>query len=105
MKIFVTLPDGQRREVPGQPGQSLMQFMSAGGIPVSAACGGALACATCHVQISDPWFSKVGSPGDEESDLLDMSDYRGDTSRLSCQVPVSADLDGLEVTLQLDAVD
>ena len=41
--------------------------------------------------------------GDEESDLLDMSDYRGDTSRLSCQIPLTPDLDGMEVTLQLDA--
>ena len=105
MKIFVTLPDGQKREAVGQPGQPLMQFMTAADIPVTAACGGAMACATCHVQIADAWFAKVGPAGDEESDLLDMSDYRGPTSRLSCQVPVTPDLDGLEVTLQLDAIE
>ena len=105
MKIYVTLPDGERREAAGQPGQSLMQFMRAAGIPVTAACGGAMACATCHVHVAEPWVAQVGPPGDEESDLLDMSDYRDETSRLSCQIPVTPALEGLEVALQLDAIE
>jgi 2Fe-2S ferredoxin len=103
MKITVTLPDGGVREVAGQPGGRLMQLLRDAGIPITAACGGAMACATCHVHVAKDWFATVGPPGAEESDLLDMSDYRGPTSRLSCQIPVTSALDGLAVTLQLDA--
>jgi 2Fe-2S ferredoxin len=62
-----------------------------------------MACATCHVNIDPAWLDKVGKAGPEESDLLDMSDYRVEGSRLSCQVKVKDALDGLRVTLQLDA--
>ena len=103
MKILVTLPDGTVREATGKPGERLMHFMRDAGIPVIAACGGAMACATCHVQVAENWSAKVGPAGHEESDLLDGSAYRGPTSRLSCQVPLTPSLDGLEVALQLDA--
>jgi ferredoxin, 2Fe-2S len=81
----------------------VMQLLRNAGIPVTAACGGAMACATCHVDVAPDWRSKVGPAGDEESDLLDMSDYRTEGSRLSCQIPANLGLDGLQVTLQLDA--
>jgi 2Fe-2S ferredoxin len=103
MKIRVTLPDGSAREAVGAPGASVMQLLRQAGIPIQAACGGAMACATCHVQVAPEWRDRVGPPGDEESDLLDGSDYRGPGSRLSCQIPATAALDGLAVTLQLDA--
>jgi 2Fe-2S ferredoxin len=105
MKILVTLPDGTQREAVGTPGQSVMQFMRNAGIPVTAACGGALACATCHVDVAPEWRAKVGPAGDEESDLLDMSDYRSEGSRLSCQIEATDALDGLQIMLQLDAVE
>jgi len=103
MKIFVTLPDETSREVEGRPGFSLMRSLRDAGIPVRAECGGAMACATCHVVVDDSWGIKVGTAGGEESDLLDMSDYRQGHSRLSCQIRLAPALDGLKVALQLDA--
>ena len=103
MKINVTLPDETVQELTAKPGGSLMDAMRAAGLPVRAECGGAMACATCHVAIDPAWMGKVGKADNEELDLLDMSDYRGETSRLSCQVKLTDALDGLRVTLQLDA--
>jgi ferredoxin, 2Fe-2S len=103
MKIVVTLPNETSREVEGRPGFSLMRALRDGGVPVRAECGGAMACATCHVVVDDSWRTKTGLAGDEESDLLDMSDSRDARSRLSCQIKLTDALDGLQVTLQLDA--
>ena len=103
MKILVTLPDGAVREAVGTPGQSVMQLLRHADIPIQAACGGAMACATCHVEVAEPWRAKVGPAGDEESDLLDGSDYNGAGSRLCCQIPATPDLDGLAIALKLDA--
>jgi 2Fe-2S ferredoxin len=105
MKIIVTLPDGSVREAAGAPGQSVMQVLRSAGVPIQAACGGAMACATCHVVVDEAWRGRVGPAGDEESDLLDGSDYRAEGSRLSCQIPAVVTLDGLAVTLQLDALE
>lgn len=80
-----------------------MDAMRAAGVPVRAECGGAMACATCHVHVDPAWIAKTGRAGDEEMDLLDMSDYRTDNSRLACQIKCAPSLDGLVVALQLDA--
>ncbi len=103
MKIVVTLPDGGTSEVPAKPGASVMSAMRDAGVPVRAECGGAMACATCHVKIDATWLDKVGPARGEESDLLDLSDYRTDASRLSCQIRMHPGLDGIAVALQLDA--
>ena len=103
MKIVVTLPDGAVHELTVQSGGSLMDAFRKAGLPIRAECGGAMACATCHVVVDKAWIAKTGRAGDEESDLLDMSDYRKANSRLSCQVRLTDALDGLKVALQLDA--
>jgi 2Fe-2S ferredoxin len=103
MKINLTLPDGAVHELEGRPGGSLMDTIRRAGLPIRAECGGAMACATCHVVVDDLCLSKTGKAGSEESDLLDMSDYREEGSRLSCQIRLSDALDGLKVRLQLDA--
>ena len=103
MKIVVTLPDGSTREVVAKPMSSVMSAMRDAGVPVKAECGGAMACATCHVHVDPSWIDKTGTARGEESDLVDMSDYRTDFSRLSCQIRMTPALDGLAVTLQLDA--
>jgi 2Fe-2S ferredoxin len=82
-----------------------MDAMRAAGVPVRAECGGAMACATCHVHVDAAWISKTGRAGDEEMDLLDMSDYRAENSRLACQIKLAPALDGLVVALQLDAAE
>ena len=66
---------------------------------IAADCGGQCACATCHVHVNPDWWKRVGGPGDVEADLLEFADNLSDTSRLSCQIIVSDDLDGLVVTI------
>jgi len=103
MKIIVTLPDGAVQEVTAKSGGSLMDALRQAGVPIRAECGGAMACATCHVKVDPEWRALVGPPDGEESDLLDGSDYRTERSRLSCQIKLKDALDGLRVELQLDA--
>ena len=103
MQFSVSLPDGAVHTVPGKPKASVMESIRSAGLPIRAECGGAMACATCHVHVEGHWIAVTGKAGDEESDLLDASDYRADNSRLSCQIKISDALDGLQVALQLDA--
>lgn len=103
MKIVVALPDESVREIQVRPGATVMEGMRGAGVPVRAECGGAMACATCHVHVDPAWLAQVGAARGEEVDLLDMSDYRADNSRLCCQIRLRPDWDGLRVELQLDA--
>jgi 2Fe-2S ferredoxin len=64
-----------------------------------ALCGGCCSCATCHVYIDPAFAGALPAMSEDENDLLDSSDNRNETSRLSCQVPVTADLEGLKVTI------
>ncbi len=99
-KINVITRDGSAREVNADIGLSLMEVIRDNGFDeLLALCGGCCSCATCHVQI-DPAFADALPPmGEDENDLLDSSDHRGPTSRLSCQIPVTAALEGLIVTI------
>jgi 2Fe-2S ferredoxin len=65
---------------------------------IDADCGGSMACATCHVYVSENWLNKIEKIHDAEQDMLDMAYEPKKNSRLSCQIIVSDDLDGLEVT-------
>ena len=65
---------------------------------IDADCGGSMACATCHVYVKENWFNKLPKPEDAEVDMIDMAYEPKKNSRLSCQVIVSDELDGLEVT-------
>ncbi|MCA0200135.1 MAG: 2Fe-2S iron-sulfur cluster binding domain-containing protein [Proteobacteria bacterium] len=103
MKVVVTLPDGSTHELAVRPGASIMECMRSAGLPIRAECGGAMACATCHVRVDPAWIERVGGARGEEIDLLDMSDYRTANSRLCCQIRPGPALDGLRVELQLDA--
>ena len=92
--------DGTEHVVDSQSGVSLMQAAIDNLVPGSDAdCGGECSCATCHVMVSENWLEKVGSPGEMEESMLDLNPERQENSRLSCQVEVSEDLDGLRVTM------
>jgi len=82
-------------------GQSLMEVGRAKGVEgILADCGGGCACATCHVYVDAAWWDRVGPPDAIENEMLDMvDDIRRDTSRLSCQINLREDLDGLLVTV------
>ena len=78
-------------------GESLMEAARRAGVAgIIAECGGACSCATCHVYLGESWFEKVGGPDPVEEEMLDMVDaIRRPTSRLSCQIRLNAELDGL----------
>ena len=92
--------DGTEHVVDSQTGVSLMQAAIDNLVPgIAADCGGECSCATCHVMVNENWLEKVGPPGEMEESMLDLNPERQENSRLSCQVEVSEELDGLRVTM------
>ena len=92
--------DGTEHVVDSQTGVSLMQAAIDNLVPgIDADCGGECSCATCHVMVNENWLEKVGPPGEMEESMLDPNPERQENSRLSCQVEVSEELDGLRVTM------
>jgi ferredoxin, 2Fe-2S len=90
---------GTARTVEAETGSTVMETAIRNSIPgIEAECGGACACATCHVYVAADWSEKVGKPQPMEDDMLDFAFDVRPTSRLSCQIKVKADLDGLTVT-------
>lgn len=99
-KITFVQTDGSRREVDADPGITVMEAAKQNDIAgIEAECGGACACATCHVYIDAAWQEKVGKPGDMEEDMLDFAFDVRDESRLACQIKVTPELDGLVVSV------
>lgn len=98
--VFITL-DGAQRVVDATVGESVMAAAVRNGIPgIIGECGGNCSCATCHVYVDDEFSARVGGAKDMEDDLLDLGVAdRRDTSRLSCQIKVTEDLDGLTVQI------
>lgn len=97
MKATWLLPDGGERSADVKDGHSLMEAAVAIGIPhVIGECGGNLSCATCHVYVTEDWRAATGAPGAFEDDMLDVTEAeRRPESRLSCQLKMSAALDGI----------
>jgi 2Fe-2S ferredoxin len=99
-KLIVTTRDGTEHEIEGQAGLSVMEIIrDAGFDELLALCGGCCSCATCHVHVDAAFAGKVDPMGEDENDLLDSSDHRDESSRLSCQLAFSDALDGLKVTI------
>ena len=99
MKIVGTDRKGVTREVEGRDGWSVMEILRDAGFDIAAECGGACACATCHVYVTDGWFEKLPARSDAELDMLDMALAVEPNSRLSCQITCSDELDGIVVTV------
>lgn len=98
--ITVTDQSGAERTIHPATGGSLMEALrNAGFDEILALCGGNCSCATCHVYVAPDRFAQLGTPSEDEDDLLDSSDHRQPNSRLSCQLLVTEDLDGLAVTI------
>ncbi len=90
--------DGSEHKVEAKSGESLMQAAVSNGVPgIDADCGGSCSCATCHVYVQENWLDKVGSINPTEEAMLSLSTDRQDNSRLSCQIKLSDELDGLTV--------
>jgi ferredoxin, 2Fe-2S len=97
-KITYIEHDGKKRTVDAPVGSTVMENAIKNGVPgIVAECGGACSCATCHVHVDEAWKEKVGPPSPMEEDMLDFAFDVRPTSRLSCQIKVSDELDGLVV--------
>ena len=99
MKIIATDRNGATQEIEGRDGWSVMEILRDADLPITAECGGACACATCHVYVEDGWYDKLPAPSDAETDMLDMALAVEPNSRLSCQITCSDEIDGIKVTL------
>jgi 2Fe-2S ferredoxin len=99
VKITFIDNEGAARTVDGEVGATVMETAIKNSVPgIEAECGGACACSTCHVYVDEAWREKVGEPSPMEEDMLDFAYEVKPNSRLSCQVKVRDDLDGLVVT-------
>lgn len=100
-KITFVSPEGSRVTVEASGGDSVMQAALANGVEgIVAECGGSMMCATCHVYVDEEWLSRTGAASDDERGMLDFaaSEVRP-SSRLSCQIAITEELDGLVVHL------
>ena len=92
--------DGVELELNAPAGTSLMEPLRDMDDGVTAICGGMCSCATCHVYVDESWVPKLPAPMSDETDMLrDLSSYRANTSRLSCQIQLVDALDGLRVAI------
>ncbi len=105
MRIRFTTAKGENVEAEGDEGRSLLEVAQAAGMPLEGTCEGQMACSTCHVIIDSEWFGKLPLASDEEEDMLDLAVGVTGTSRLSCQILLTPELDGLEVQIPAESRD
>ena len=107
MSISVTFIDAQGRavEASGEEGESLLRVGQAAGLPLEGTCEGQMACSTCHVIVAAEWFERLDEASEEEEDMLDFAAGARRTSRLSCQIDLTPDLDGLTVSVPGESID
>jgi 2Fe-2S ferredoxin len=100
-RITFVSADGEEVTVDASDGDSVMQVALAGSVDgIIAECGGSMMCATCHVYVAEDWSQKVGAASDDERAMLDFAASEvKEASRLSCQITITDDLDGLTVHL------
>lgn len=99
-KLTVVNRAGEESTIDVDDGLTVMEAIRDNGFDeLLALCGGCCSCATCHVHVDPAFKDKLPEMSEDEDDLLESSDYRDENSRLGCQIPFSADLDGLKVTI------
>src|ERR1700760_610761 len=98
-KITFIDPSGASHDIDAENGATVMEAAIRNGVPgIEAECGGACACATCHVYVDEAWREQDGPPSPMEEDMLDFGFDVGPNPRLSCQIKVTDELDGLVVS-------
>lgn len=97
--VTFVLPDGRRIEARARPGASLLDVARQEDLAIEGACGGSMACATCHVIVDPDFFERLPVASDEEEDMLDLAESLAATSRLGCQIRMAGELDGLVVAV------
>ena len=98
-KMIFIERNGNRREVDAPLGLSVLEIAHKHGVDIEGACEGSLACSTCHVIVDAAWFRRLAKPTEDEEDMLDLAFGLEKTSRLGCQIVMTAELDGLVVRL------
>ena len=104
MYVNVRMPDGTTHRLEALEGWRVMEVIRDWGLPIKAECGGACACATCHVWVAENWLAKLMPPSDEELEMLDGAFQVDERSRLCCQILMTAELDGLTVELAPESI-
>ena len=99
-KLVIVDRAGSEKIVEAGAGLTVMEAIRDSGFDeLLALCGGCCSCATCHVHVDADWLGKLPAMSEDENDLLESSDHRDESSRLSCQIQLTAELDGLKVTI------
>ena len=106
MSITITFLDHSGKPVAtsAAPGDNLLRVGQAAGLPLEGTCEGQMACSTCHVIVAPEWFDRL-PPAAEEEDMLDFAAGARRTSRLSCQIELTAEMDGLTVSVPVESND
>lgn len=97
--VHVKDTNGSWHEVPAMEGESAMKAITEAKLDMTGSCGGQAACATCHVFVDDGWFSRISEPSEEEIDMLEYAGNQEQNSRLSCQIILSKQLDGIRMEI------
>ena len=105
MKVTFLTSEGDRVDAEGEPGDSLLRVAQAAGMPLEGTCEGQMACSTCHVVVAPEWFDRLPEASEEEEDMLDLAAGVRRTSRLSCQIVLADELDGLTVSIPAESHD
>lgn len=107
MTLTITFIDQSGKPVAAtaEPGDNLLRVGQAAGLPLEGTCEGQMACSTCHVIVAADWFDRLPPAAEEEEDMLDFAAGARRTSRLSCQIELTAEMDGLTVTIPAASAD
>lgn len=99
VKVTFITADGDKVAAEAAAGERLLAVAQAAGMPLEGTCEGQMACSTCHVVIAREWFDRLPRASEDEEDMLDLAAGVTRTSRLSCQIELSNELDGIEVRI------
>ncbi len=105
MKVHFITSRGDRIDATAEPGENLLRVAQAAGMPLEGTCEGQMACSTCHVVVDKEWFDRLPEASEEEEDMLDLAAGVRRTSRLSCQIVLGEELDGLTVAIPAESHD
>ena len=98
-KLIITDRLGKKSEIEYDSNFTLMETLRDNGYDIESSCGGCCACATCHVYVDEKWTNKLKNIDDDEESMLDQAFDVKNNSRLSCQIELSEELDGLEIEI------
>ncbi|MBX7488401.1 2Fe-2S iron-sulfur cluster-binding protein [Qipengyuania pacifica] len=99
------MSNGDTVSAHAEVGDNLLRVAQAAGLPLEGTCEGQMACSTCHVIVAGEWFDRLEEASEEEEDMLDLAAGVARTSRLSCQIDLTEEMDGLTVTIPAESYD